>query len=157
MLIIGERINSSRKPIAQAIEAHDADFIQKEAIMQAESGADYIDVKTGAFMDKEADQLKWDIETAQETVVKTDAEKLSVIEVETTEIHQQVTEMLRKTLPMDVLVDLHEILCGDDMICPQFTPEGKLLSYDGSHLTRDGAKYLGELMFQDSKLNRYLP
>lgn len=30
MLIIGERINSSRQPISQAIERHDEEFIRKE-------------------------------------------------------------------------------------------------------------------------------
>ncbi|MBW2622526.1 MAG: dihydropteroate synthase [Deltaproteobacteria bacterium] len=66
MLIIGERINSSRKPIARAIEAHDQGFIQNEARIQAESGAHYIDVNAGTFMGEEADQLKWVIETVQQ-------------------------------------------------------------------------------------------
>jgi 5-methyltetrahydrofolate--homocysteine methyltransferase len=70
MLIIGERINSSRKPIAQAIAAHDTGFIQNEARIQAKSGADYIDVNAGTSIDKEADQLKWVIETVQEVTKK---------------------------------------------------------------------------------------
>ena len=32
MIIIGERIDSSRKPMASAIERGDADFIKKEAL-----------------------------------------------------------------------------------------------------------------------------
>ena len=66
MLIIGERINSSRKPIARAIEAYDTAFIQNEARIQAESGADYIDVNAGTFMGEEADRLKWVVETVQQ-------------------------------------------------------------------------------------------
>jgi cobalamin-dependent methionine synthase I len=66
MLIIGERINSSRKTIAQAISSSDKAFIQQEARMQEEAGADYIDVNTGVFIGQEADRLKWVIETVQE-------------------------------------------------------------------------------------------
>ncbi|MBU2551440.1 MAG: dihydropteroate synthase [Proteobacteria bacterium] len=65
MLIVGERINSSRKSIAQAIEARDRGFITREARNQAEAGADYIDVNAGAFMTDEAEHLKWLIEVVQ--------------------------------------------------------------------------------------------
>ena len=65
MLIIGERINSSRKAIAQAISSNDAAFIQSEAKKQAAAGADYIDVNAGTFIDEEAKYLKWLIETVQ--------------------------------------------------------------------------------------------
>jgi len=66
MLIIGERINASRKPIAQAISSRDAAFIQNEAKIQATAGADYIDVNAGTFVGEEAEHLKWVIETVQE-------------------------------------------------------------------------------------------
>src|SRR5208283_4385209 len=66
MLIIGERINSSRKPIAQAVASGDKAFIQREARMQEEAGADYLDVNAGIFLGEEADRLKWIIETVQE-------------------------------------------------------------------------------------------
>ena len=66
MLIIAEKINSTRKSIAEAIEAYDADLIQKEATAQAEAGADYIDVNAGTFVREEADRLKWLIQVVQE-------------------------------------------------------------------------------------------
>ncbi len=66
MLIVGERINSSRKPIALAVSSGDKAFIQREARMQDEAGADYVDVNAGVFMEEEADRLKWIIETVQE-------------------------------------------------------------------------------------------
>ncbi len=68
MIIIGERINSSRKTIAQAIERRDSTFIRKEAIDQAQAGADYIDVNAGSFAGQEADCLAWLVETVQEAV-----------------------------------------------------------------------------------------
>ena len=51
MIIIGERINTSRKPIRQAVEKRDADFIKAEARTQAEAGATHIDVNAGACLD----------------------------------------------------------------------------------------------------------
>jgi len=66
MLIIAERINSSRKSIARAIEDHDIAFIQNEAKNQADAGGDYIDVNAGTFLEKEADHLKWIINAIQQ-------------------------------------------------------------------------------------------
>lgn len=42
MLIVGERLNASRKGMAQAIKEKDVNIIRKEAIAQIEAGADYI-------------------------------------------------------------------------------------------------------------------
>jgi len=70
MLIIGERINSSRQPISQAIEKRDIEFISEEAIKQTEAGADYIDVNAGTFMEKEAEYLPWLVEVVQEATGK---------------------------------------------------------------------------------------
>ncbi len=67
MLIVAERINSSRKTVAQAMEGRDRDFIQNEARMQAEAGADYIDVNAGSFIGEEADLLMWVVDAVQKT------------------------------------------------------------------------------------------
>jgi len=66
MLIIGERINSSRKQIAEAILSHNSDFIQNEAKAQVKAGATYIDLNAGSFIGEEAKYLKWLIEVIQE-------------------------------------------------------------------------------------------
>jgi 5-methyltetrahydrofolate--homocysteine methyltransferase len=66
MLIIAERINSSRKAIAQAIADGDRAFIQSEAKAQASAGANYIDVNAGTFVGEEAAKLKWVVEAVQE-------------------------------------------------------------------------------------------
>jgi len=66
MIIIGEKINSSRKLIAQAIAAGDRAYIQNEAKAQSDAGADYIDVNAAAFLEKEAECLRWIIEAVQE-------------------------------------------------------------------------------------------
>ncbi|MFH1383137.1 MAG: dihydropteroate synthase [Chloroflexota bacterium] len=66
MIIIGERINSSRQKVAEAINQQDATFIQNEARMQAETGADYLDVNAGVFGEDEAKYLEWLIRVVQE-------------------------------------------------------------------------------------------
>lgn len=68
MLVVGELINASRKVIAAAIEAADAQTIKKVAQDEFEAGADYIDVNAGVFVDKEIDYLKWLVRRVQETV-----------------------------------------------------------------------------------------
>ena len=66
MLIIGERINSSRKSIKNAISSRDVGFIQSEAKAQVDAGADYLDVNAGSFIGEEAKHLRWLIEVVQE-------------------------------------------------------------------------------------------
>ena len=65
MIIIGELINASRKSIGAAIEARDAELIQQTARDQAAAGADYIDVNAGVFVGREAEYLRWLVETVQ--------------------------------------------------------------------------------------------
>jgi 5-methyltetrahydrofolate corrinoid/iron sulfur protein methyltransferase len=65
LLIIGERINSTRESIAKAIREQDVAFIQDEARQQAEAGADFIDVNAGAFMGEETKYLSWLVENVQ--------------------------------------------------------------------------------------------
>lgn len=67
MLVIGERINSSRKSIAAAIRSRDAELIRQEAKKQAEAGAHYIDVNAGAFHGQESEHLRWLMEVVQES------------------------------------------------------------------------------------------
>jgi 5-methyltetrahydrofolate--homocysteine methyltransferase len=68
MLIIGERINASRKPIAEAISTRNVAFIQNEVKTQVMAGADYLDVNAGTFFGEEAKHLRWIIETVQEVI-----------------------------------------------------------------------------------------
>lgn len=65
MIIIGERINTSRKAIAPAVESKDAGFILQEAQRQIEAGANYIDVNCGTMVDTEPENLEWLVKTVQ--------------------------------------------------------------------------------------------
>jgi len=68
MIIIGERINTSRKPIAEALERKDKAFFQEEARKQEAAGAHYIDVNCGTRVNTELDDLLWLVDLIQETV-----------------------------------------------------------------------------------------
>ncbi len=68
MLVVGERINSSRKGIEPAIRDRDAAFIEKEARYQVDAGAHVIDVNTATLMDEEIESLKWTVQLIQDSV-----------------------------------------------------------------------------------------
>jgi len=68
MIIVGELINSSRKPIKAAVEAQDTEEIQKIAKDQHDNGAAFIDVNAGTFVGKESEYMQWLIQTVQEAV-----------------------------------------------------------------------------------------
>lgn len=137
MLIIAERINSTRKSIAEAVESNDTALIQREAMDQAEAGADYIDVNAGTFINEEADRLKWLIRTVQEATdlpLCIDSPDPKVIEaaiplVDRTPMINSITlepVRLDRILP---LVAEHKTkvvgLCQADELPPE-TAEGKL-------------------------------
>jgi cobalamin-dependent methionine synthase I len=68
MKIIGEKINGTRKKVAQAIAARDAAAIQDLALKQAQAGSDWLDINAGTHPDREPDDLSWLIDTVQEVV-----------------------------------------------------------------------------------------
>ncbi|MCC6443451.1 MAG: dihydropteroate synthase [Armatimonadetes bacterium] len=73
MLIIGERINTSRKVkneavIETAVINRDADFIRSIAQKQIEAGATYIDINAGTLTSGEPEALEWLTRVVQEAV-----------------------------------------------------------------------------------------
>jgi cobalamin-dependent methionine synthase I len=66
LIIIGERINSSRKAIAPAIAARDSQLITREASLQIAAGVSYIDVNCGTLMEEEPEALEWLVKTVQD-------------------------------------------------------------------------------------------
>lgn len=66
MRIIGERINTSRKKVNEAVEKRDANYIQTDILSQIEAGADLIDVNAGSRQSSEKEDLIWLIDVIQE-------------------------------------------------------------------------------------------
>jgi len=68
MLIIGERINSTRTHIQEAIDARNAAFIIKEAKKQIEAGANFIDINCAMSLGDEAQDIDWVISVIQSEI-----------------------------------------------------------------------------------------
>ena len=68
MIIIGERINSSRKKIAEAIAEKNGDFLVGEARKQAAAGAHFLDVNCAASIEDEVSDMEWLVELIQGAV-----------------------------------------------------------------------------------------
>lgn len=68
MILIGEKINGTRKMVQTAILERNADVICRLAEEQANAGADYLDVNAGTSPDRELDDMLWLLELVQNTV-----------------------------------------------------------------------------------------
>ncbi len=73
MLIVGERINTSRKVkgepvIEHAVVNRDADFIKELARKQFEAGATYIDINCGTLTSGEPEAMEWLTKVVMEAV-----------------------------------------------------------------------------------------
>ena len=68
MLIVGEKINTSRKEIGKAVKERNREHIAKIAKEQADAGADIIDVNCGTSVETEADDMTWLIEIVKGVV-----------------------------------------------------------------------------------------
>jgi cobalamin-dependent methionine synthase I len=73
MLIVGERINTSRKikgeaVIEAAVTSRDAAYIKDLAVKQLEAGATYIDVNCGTLTSGEPEALEWLTRVVMEAV-----------------------------------------------------------------------------------------
>ena len=66
MMIIGEKINGTRKQVGAAIRERDSALIERLALEQVEAGADYLDVNAGTGSEREADDLVWLVQTVQQ-------------------------------------------------------------------------------------------
>ena len=71
------------------------------------------------------------------------------------ESHLETNRIMRSNLPANIFVDFHEIICGASNTCPLFTPKGELISYDGGHLTKAGATYLGTKLMSHPAFTDY--
>ena len=67
----------------------------------------------------------------------------------------KANEALKKALDKSIYVDVQGMICtGVNQSCPIFTANGKLITFDGTHLTKHGALYVGRLIFNNEPLNR---
>ncbi|HOL50356.1 MAG TPA: dihydropteroate synthase [bacterium] len=65
MIIVGERINATRKKIREALIKKDEKFFLQEAKKQIESGSDFLDLNAGTGTGHEAEDLEWLVNLVQ--------------------------------------------------------------------------------------------
>jgi len=65
IVVVGERINATRARVGGAIAARDEAYVRREARVQADAGADYVDVNAGRASGNEAEDLAWLVEVVQ--------------------------------------------------------------------------------------------
>ena len=65
-----------------------------------------------------------------------------------------VNHQMRKTFSPEEFVDVSALLCVNELTCRLFDPNGSLLSYDGAHLTPEGARHLGVQLMKQSRFRR---
>ncbi|MEW6547360.1 MAG: methyltetrahydrofolate cobalamin methyltransferase [Bacillota bacterium] len=68
MLVVGERINTSRKGVAEMVARRDGEAIAREARRQVEAGANFVDVNAGTFVSEEPELLRWLVTVVQHAV-----------------------------------------------------------------------------------------
>jgi 5-methyltetrahydrofolate--homocysteine methyltransferase len=66
MIIIGEKINGTRKSVALAIRERNTDFIRNLAKSQVEGGSAFLDVNAGTAPEREPEDMAWLVMTIQE-------------------------------------------------------------------------------------------
>ena len=86
MLVIGEKINASNRAVGEAINKRDGEFLANLTKVQAEAGANYIDVNASSAKGtdhNEMEAIEWLVEVVQQATDKPltiDSESPDVIE-----------------------------------------------------------------------------
>lgn len=73
MIIVGEKVNATRKSIKKAIQDRDTEFLANVIKGQEEAGAEYIDVNVGTgsgSQDQEISDMKWLVDLALEATTQ---------------------------------------------------------------------------------------
>jgi 5-methyltetrahydrofolate--homocysteine methyltransferase len=68
VIIVGERINSTRKQIGPALEARDEALLLREAKEQWAAGSHYLDVNTATLMEGEPAAMEWMARLIQDNI-----------------------------------------------------------------------------------------
>lgn len=67
----------------------------------------------------------------------------------------KLNTFMKQALDASIFVDVMSMTCTfPNGTCPVFTSNGKLISYDGWHVTKHGARYVGEIIFKNFPLDQ---
>lgn len=69
-------------------------------------------------------------------------------------VQREINQTMVKSIAKGMLVNVQTLICNNENDCPVFTPQAKLISFDGGHLTKQGARYLGKVLLLSAPLNQ---
>ncbi len=98
MIIIGEKINATRKRIGEALQKRDAGYLRQVCQEQDRAGADYIDVNVGTgdeSIDREASTMEWLVRELEEV-----SEKPFCIDSSSPEVIEAGVKACSRAVPM---------------------------------------------------------
>jgi len=67
---------------------------------------------------------------------------------------REINRIMKSGLSKSVFVDIQGLICKSEKDCPLFTPQPRLISFDGGHLTPQGASYVGRILLKSRPLNQ---
>lgn len=83
------------------------------------------------------------------------ANKLETLRNDVGDEAQDINQILDEVLGKQAtFVNQQNLVCGEPTSCPLFTADLNLISYDGRHLTQEGARHVGKVLFQKSALGK---
>ncbi len=69
-------------------------------------------------------------------------------------VQREIDQTMQQTLPTGMFANTQALVCKSENDCPLFTPQARLISFDGGHLTKPGARYVGSVLLQNPPLNQ---
>lgn len=69
-------------------------------------------------------------------------------------LQHEINQTMKQSLPENIFANTQALICKTENDCPLFTPQARLISYDGGHLTPQGARYVGRVLLQNPPLNQ---
>lgn len=69
-------------------------------------------------------------------------------------LQREINQTIKQKVPKGMFVDIQALICKSENDCPLFTPQARLISFDGGHLTQDGARYVGKVLLRNPPLNQ---
>ena len=70
------------------------------------------------------------------------------------ETQRKINKVMREKVPSEMFVNIQDLICKSEKECSAFTPQARLISFDGGHLTQQGARYIGKILLQNPPLNQ---
>ncbi|MEB4591329.1 SGNH hydrolase domain-containing protein [Candidatus Thiothrix sp. Deng01] len=67
---------------------------------------------------------------------------------------EKINGIMKTGLDGNVFIDLQQQVCESPSSCQIFTDNLQLVSFDGGHLTKDGARYIGGILFRQTPLGQ---